>query len=378
MKIAIVPVGYNRKKTLARLLGSICDAYYGSDRVDLIVSLDKSDYQKEIIKMVETYEWKYGKKSIRAFEEKQGLRKHILKCGDLTSKYDAVVILEDDLVVSKGYFEYVKQAVEYYKDDVHVAGISLYTHKTNPGNGRAFEATYNGYDVFLMKYAQSWGQCWTKRMWKDFRSWYNRNEDYSFENSDIPRYVARWNKQSWLKYYIAYCVECDKYYVYPFNSLTTNATEVGEHNSVQSVAYQVPMLEGVMERPYFFGKYNQLNKYDAYYERIFENENVLGVQGKYVVDLYGMKYDFDDFDFLISTNCLPYKVVKCIALQYRPQEANILMPEEGKGIYIYNLKEKRKIKKESANSVINYELKAISSKFTLLHGINGIKNKLKK
>ena len=40
-------------------------------------------------------------------------------------------VLEDDIVVSPGYYQYMKQAVEYYKDNADIAGISLYSHKMN-------------------------------------------------------------------------------------------------------------------------------------------------------------------------------------------------------------------------------------------------------
>ena len=76
---------------------------------------------------------------------------HILQCGDLTAEYDAVVVLEDDIVVAKGFMQYAAAAVENYWDDDLIAGISLYTHGTNQGNGRFFEAQYNGYDVFMMQ-----------------------------------------------------------------------------------------------------------------------------------------------------------------------------------------------------------------------------------
>ena len=46
-------------------------------------------------KFATEYNWEYGEKIVRTFPERQGLKKHILQCGDYTSKYDVVVILED-------------------------------------------------------------------------------------------------------------------------------------------------------------------------------------------------------------------------------------------------------------------------------------------
>ncbi len=175
MTYAIIVVGYNRPNELKRLLKSVINADYSGIQVDLVISLDYCDRQGEIKQIVKKTEWSHGKKVIRAFSERQGLRNHILQCGDLTLDYDAVIVLEDDLVVAEGFMHYVVAACEKYYNDENIAGISLYTHRTNPGNGRFFEAQFNGYDAFFMQYAQSWGQCWTRKMWNGFREWYNKN-----------------------------------------------------------------------------------------------------------------------------------------------------------------------------------------------------------
>lgn len=143
----------------------------------------------------------------------------------MTEYYDAVVVLEDDLMVSKYYYTYVKQALAFYCDDCKIAGISLYKHQTHPGVYRPFEPVNNGYDVYMQQFAMSWGQCWSNTMWKKFKNWYLENEQKDLtEGNVLPQYIANWNKQSWLKYYMRYIVEKDKYFVYPYFSLSTNAS----------------------------------------------------------------------------------------------------------------------------------------------------------
>ena len=53
MTFAIVVVGYNRPAEMMRLLKSICDADYTSIFVDLIISLDFSDKQADLIAIAE-------------------------------------------------------------------------------------------------------------------------------------------------------------------------------------------------------------------------------------------------------------------------------------------------------------------------------------
>lgn len=133
MNIAIITVGYNRPDSMQQLLNTVVNADYENDKVDLIISIDKGERQSEIIRVAENIKWSYGEKKIRAFSERQGLRNHIIQCGDMTEYYDAVVVLEDDLMVSKYYYTYVKQALAFYCDDCKIAGISLYKHQTHPG-----------------------------------------------------------------------------------------------------------------------------------------------------------------------------------------------------------------------------------------------------
>ena len=152
MNIAIITVGYNRPDSMQQLLNTVVNADYENDKVDLIISI------------AENIKWSYGEKKIRAFSERQGLRNHIIQCGDMTEYYDAVVVLEDDLMVSKYYYTYVKQALAFYCDDCKIAGISLYKHQTHPGVYRPFEPVNNGYDVYMQQFAMSWGQCWSNTM----------------------------------------------------------------------------------------------------------------------------------------------------------------------------------------------------------------------
>ena len=373
MKYAIVVVGYNRSTSMERLLTSLEKAIYEKS-CDLIISLDYSDIQDKLIEISDKVIWKNGKKIIRTFKEKQGLRRHILQCGDLTNKYDAVIVLEDDLVVAEGFFQYVCEAVEFYKDDEKIAGISLYTHRTNPGNGRPFEAQNNGKDVFLMQYAMSWGQCWTKKMWDGFKKWYEENQEI-VKDGVIPEYIANWNKQSWLKYYIRYTAEKQLYYVYPYFSLTTNSSEVGEHNNKSNSAYQVPLSFGNIKN-YRFSRVQDAIKYDSYFERILDNNFSLENK-KVLLDLYGLRREFFNADILISTQKLNYKIIDELELKYRPHEVNYFIPEKGRGIFVYDLsEEKNNISKGNKLEIVSYDVKAESARLTLIHGLYGLKVKV--
>src|SRR5689334_4123595 len=129
-KPAIVISAFNRPASLRRLLNSIEAARYDLNDIDLVISIDKSD-SDEVEKTAEKFKWKYGEKKIILQNEPLGLKQHILRCGDLTSDYNAIILLEDDLMVSPYFYEYAIKALEYYKDDKMLAGISLYNYEVS-------------------------------------------------------------------------------------------------------------------------------------------------------------------------------------------------------------------------------------------------------
>ena len=98
-KITIVVVGYNRADAMERVLHSLSRAQYDYTDIRLVVSIDHSG-NEEVVHTAEAFEWKYGEKEVIYRPERLGLRKHIISCGDMTEKYDTVMILEDDIYVS--------------------------------------------------------------------------------------------------------------------------------------------------------------------------------------------------------------------------------------------------------------------------------------
>lgn len=378
--ICVIAVGYNRPDAMQRLLDSISRADFENDSVDLLISIDKGQRQDEVKAVAESFVWQNGKKTVRAFEERQGLRQHIIKCGDMALEYKAVVILEDDITVSKGFYSYVKQSVDFYGCDEKIGGISLYKHFFNVCAGHFFEPEFNGYDAYLMQFAQSWGQCWTSSMWKKFKEWYVLNEDGFFEKENklfdkIPDYILHWDSRSWMKYYMAYIVENDLYYVYPHHSLTTNHSESGEHNNVANCDYQVSLASSAMK--YRFPDFSQAVKYDIFMER--QHYKVKGFEDKKVIlDLYGIKKRFDNADILVSSKPRPFKVVAQWKLKYRPHECNCSCPENGFGLYVYDLHSPAECNRKSTQVMrTSYDVRAIIWKKLLKVGTERFRTALK-
>lgn len=374
INMAVVAVGYNRPDSMSTLLNSIKLVEDIEENLDLIISIDKGQRQRDIVELSEKFDWQYGEKIIRAFSERQGLRNHIIQCGDLTEKYDAVIVLEDDLIVSPYFYSYVKQAIEFYKDEDAIAGISLYKHQFHPGVYRPFEAEHNGYDAYMMQFAQSWGQCWTKKMWNEFKSWYLKNEKKDLsEDGILPVYISNWNKHSWLKYYMRYIVETNKYFIYPIISLSSNRSETGQHCRVTNNDYQVSMLQGNMN--FNFPRLDKSVKYDVFFERVgIENKIFPKCRGEILLDLYGSRTNYKDKRYVISTNALPYEKINSFGLVLRPIEQNCMFPQPGDGINLYDLSKEERIKKINKDYLTRFDTRGIHWKKLLHLGVSGFVN----
>lgn len=335
-KFAIIAVGYNRVSCLRRLLNSLDKAIYPDDNVTLIISIDNSG-NNSVENMASAFVWKYGEKKIVTYPERQGLRQHILKCGDMVKDYDAVVILEDDVIVSEGYYQFVCETYEKYHMDNQIAGISLYNYLWNENACLPFSPALSNYDVYFMQMSQSWGQVWTKEQWSDFRSWYNSN-DYEFNcQKDIPNTVSNWPSSSWKKYHIKYCIEKNKFLVFPYKSLSSCYSDVGEHCKKQNAFLQVPLLNSLKKDYYLPSLNDDVIKYDAFFERILEEE----IMEKYsyteiCLDLYGTRNNYMGKRYVISCNALPYRIVKTFGISLRPQEMNVIQSVNGNVLRMYD------------------------------------------
>lgn len=291
---AIVVVGYNRPKSLKRLLSSLKAANYPPDTdIPLVISLDYCNDQEttnslEIV--VSNFKWAYGKMETIRHPKKLGLKNHILFCGSLTERFETVIVLEDDLFLSNGFYNYTIASINFYGQDNRISGISLYSHQNNPYLRRSFQPLEDGSDIFFLQFASSWGQVWNKAQWTSFMRWFRQEHDVKSDDF-LPDEVIAWPETSWLKFFIKYMVECEKFFVYPRVSLSTNFGDPGTHFSIEDSYYQVSIL--LRDKKYQFVPLNEsLAVYDSFFELKPEVLNKLTDRfhgESYTVDLYGSK-----------------------------------------------------------------------------------------
>lgn len=340
IKPAIVAVGYNRPDGMKRLLDSIGKATFNFDDVPLIISIDESNRSDEVEAVAKAFDWKYGTKEIRRFPERQGLRKHIVQCGDYSEKYGAVIILEDDLVVAEDFYSYVSAAHEKYGDDEEICGVALYSYGCNVFTHYNFIPLPSLSDVYLGGMVVTWGQSWNARQWKNFKAWYFEHEGkLPSLNPNIPQVISSWTR-SWGRYFASFIAEKHLYYVYPYRARTTCFSDFGEHNkvTVPVTFVQVPLMRGCPQM-YNMGEVTELVKYDCFYERVLSKEDkVCGISGNDIcLDLGNMKTIAEGKRYVVTNTKLPYKEITSFALTLRPASLNVTECIPGEQLHMYDM-----------------------------------------
>jgi len=333
MKIAIIAVTYNRTNSLKRLLASLERASYPED-VTLIISIDKSK-TNELELFADNYQWPHGELRVAKHEKNMGLRAHMLSLGKYFNEFNALVVLEDDITVAPSYYHYVKACVEHYYNEERIAGISLYSFAINYQTNLPFNPAKSQHDVYLMNCAMSWGQVWMKPQWEAFKKWYEDNSE-EFNLPYLPKSINMWPKSSWLKYHIRYCIEEDKYFVFPYFSLSTNNADPGVNFDQMDTMFQANMLI-FLQTDFCLPPFENIEiRYDGFYQPKFLG-SYLGIpEEELCVDLFCDKPACLYKHYLLSNRPLPYKVVKSFALQLRPIELNIICQRSGNELWLYD------------------------------------------
>lgn len=370
IKPAIVAVGYNRPDGMRRLLESIGKAKYNTSDIPLIVSIDESDKSDEVEKVAREFEWKYGPLEIRRFPKRQGLRKHIIQCGDYSLVYGGVIILEDDLVVSEDFYTYTCKAHEVYGEDERICGVSLYSYGVNVFTRFEFCPAPSVEDVFLGDMVVTWGQSWNKRQWSAFKEWYVENEGkLPLVNPKMPKDISGWTR-SWGRYFASYIVDKGVSYIYPYRARTTCFSDFGEHNKsrVPLTFVQVPLMQGTPDN-YKMGEIDQLVHYDIFYERVLDNNQLIcGIRASEIcMDLNNTKTIAQGKNYVITNSVLPFEKITSFGLTLRPICLNVLQEIPGDQLHLYKLEndiirqwDRKKTKLFSNRRRLRYEFGDIS------------------
>ncbi len=370
-KPAIVVVTYNRFDSFVRLLNSISKAVYKENDIPLIISIDHHPDNQNTIDYANDFEWKYGEKKVVTHEKRMGLKEHVLECSDNSITYGSVIVLEDDLIVSKDFYIYAACALDHYDSDDRIAGISLYSYEWNNFARLAFRPVRTGFDTYFRQTCESWGQAYTGKQWERFREWIKSH--YTLERADdMPAEVYIWPETSWGKYFNKYVVENNLFLAVPYEGRSSCCSEAGQHTDKKNVAYQVCM-ETSVSKNYRFPSFDEGIHYDLFYESMDLDPYLSEWTGgeKCRIDIYGLHTDGEE-RYLLSTKALPHKVLFSFALDLRPPEMNVIDRVCGKDVFLYDMSAGAKSPK-AGSGMIGYDLSGYGNSDIVKYGFMRIK-----
>jgi hypothetical protein len=94
-------------------------------------------------------------------EQNLGLAQSIMDgVAHVLAKHDRVIVLEDDLYLSRGFLRYMNQALGLYEHDQRVASV----------HGYCYPVDCTLPETFFLRGADCWGWATWARAWRDFRS----------------------------------------------------------------------------------------------------------------------------------------------------------------------------------------------------------------
>ncbi|MBI3243716.1 MAG: glycosyltransferase [Chloroflexi bacterium] len=336
MTPVIVVSAYNRPQALARLLASLQKAAYPAKaRPRLIISIDRGDdpLNRQVFETAESFRWEHGSKEIIRHDQHLGLVQHFLFCGRQTQQHEAVIYLEDDLVVSPMFFHYATQALSFY-DDERIGGVSLYALWFNGYTHHPFLPLADGSDAFFLQIPYTQGQAWTRAQWKRFEGWQARGHLRPAPGDDLHDLWFSFAADEWFPTLTKYLVETGQFYAYPRVSQATGFGDAGSHFSSASLYFQTP-LQYFRETYQFKPLADSVAVYDSFYE-IFPNR-----LNRLTDALSGFEYDVDlnatkARHHLKAEYALTTRLSRASRLSFGrtmwPPEANVIEAVPGRGI----------------------------------------------
>lgn len=155
---------YNRLKETERMIESLKKTNLSSES-ELFIFSDGAKNKEDEIKVKELRQFLktvFGFKKINLIfsEKNNGLAASIIKgVTELIDKYEKVIVLEDDLLVSKDFLIYMNEALDIYKDRDDVWSISGFSPNID------ISEKYKE-DIYLTLRGCSWGWATWKNRWK--------------------------------------------------------------------------------------------------------------------------------------------------------------------------------------------------------------------
>lgn len=187
MNAPVVVFAYKRYEHIRRVLEALNKNYIASQS-DVYIFCDaaKGENDREDVNRTRKYleEFKRNNSFLNCYlyfaEFNKGLASSIIDgVSYVLKKYEKVIVVEDDLVTSRDFLQYMNDALEYYKNDKEIGAISGFTYPLKSLKDYPF-------DIYFTRTGNSWGWGTWKTVW-DKVDWKVSNYK-KFRNSIYERW----------------------------------------------------------------------------------------------------------------------------------------------------------------------------------------------
>ena len=208
---------------------------------------------------------------------------------EVLKKFNSVIVLEDDILVSNGFLLYMNNALDLYENDDNVGCIHGWNYNLNTSKYKK--------STFFLKGADCWGWATWRKSWKYFNADGSQLLNKIIENNlmfdfyrrgthkftDMLRDNVNNKNNSWaIRWHASLFLE-NKFCLHPTNSILINigldgsGTNCNEYDLLQSGTVDYINLEKieVVESNWFFEAYKQYTRL-LYYNKLL----------KYHINLY--------------------------------------------------------------------------------------------
>ena len=230
---------WNRPRSFERLMDSINGSDYGSDKINLVVHVDGGKESEITCHAAHKIKWIFGDKQLVISRIRKGLAQAWFQAWYPKSKNNFAAIFEDDIIVSKSWYMWLKNAWEAYSERSDIAGISLQRQQLIPKKPSKNKEIINNHTPFLYALLGSIGFSPHPVRWKEFIDWLSSINMERYDVSIPYLITSDWLKSAgpkghmWEQHYIYFCNKYKLYTLYinlPSNeTLAAHMWEKGQH-----------------------------------------------------------------------------------------------------------------------------------------------------
>lgn len=274
----IVIFSYNRKTRLKNLINSLKKNKEFKDTKIFIFqdNYKKKDEKKNIKKVINVINYinKLHYKNIKIIFRKTnyGLARNITSgVTKILNRYEKIIVLEDDLLVSKNFLKFMNEALIFYQNKKKIWHINGWSYDIS-------EIDRLKYDNYFLSFPSSWGWATWKNRWKYFEKNpakiikkenmknirnFNLKNSYNFYSQIERNFNNKIN--TWAIFWYYNIFKKNKLCVYPKTNLVIN-TGFDKH------ATNTRFINNLFKNK----KLDKVNKLNFFFNKLcVENENIL-------------------------------------------------------------------------------------------------------